>query len=119
MQLQTCLAYKHTRHSRIPLRAQQVFTPRSRRSQNFQDMTAGKLREPSAWHWIPTPKHCFGKPEKSKPSFLDPQTQDWMMPSHHAVVRFRFLTGTNHEILSRMSFLDVPWLAHAGEHLEL
>ena len=41
------------------------------------------------------------------------------MPSHHAVVRFRFLTGTNHEILSRMSFLDVPWLAHAGEHLEL
>ena len=27
MQLQTCLIYKHTRHSRIPLRAQQVFTP--------------------------------------------------------------------------------------------
>ena len=27
MQLQTCLVYKHTRHSRIPRRAQQVFTP--------------------------------------------------------------------------------------------
>ena len=26
-QLHSCLAYQHTRHSRIPLRAQQVFTP--------------------------------------------------------------------------------------------
>ena len=44
MQLQTCLAYKRTRHSWIPLRAQQRFTPQPAHSSSFEAVVSTGLR---------------------------------------------------------------------------
>ena len=48
-QLHSCLAYQHTRHSRIPLRAQQAFTPRDPTvpTGNPNPQTRGTLAEDS------------------------------------------------------------------------